>query len=306
MKEWIKKLQKNQIVKTFSAHMKRANIGQASPMLAYYSLLALFPGIIALGALLPYLGVNLASTIAFVEQIVPANVSAVIVPLITAVLKRQSVSLFSIGLIVTIWSLSQVIANFRNRVETIYGVKKVKAAWLMRFISMGWILLLILAQVIWMVFVTVSRPFFDQIIAILPNTTNLIQTIEKAQWPITIVALMVGITLINYAMMPTHRPRLKPLLAGSAIEMLLFLGLTQVFGLYVKVAANKYTFYQAIGSIIILLIWLNLVATIALIGAVCIASLTEIADKKAGTNTFERPTSIRPVIKRLRLPQKLE
>lgn len=286
MTSWLATIKANKVLKAFKLYMQRANMGQSSPMLAYYSLLALFPAIIALGAILPYIGVDLNSTIRFVKQILPANISAVLIPLITSVLKQQSVSLFSIGLLVTLWSLSQVIANFRNRAEVIYGVKNVKATWLVRMISMGWILLLLLVQVILMVFVTLSRPFFDQLIRIVPDTTALIQTIERAQWPVTMVTLFVGITLINYAMIPTHRPRVKPLIIGSIIETIAFLVLTQAFGLYVKLAANRYTFYQAIGSIIILLIWLNLVAMIALLGVVIIATLTSLADQKYQTNTF--------------------
>lgn len=286
IKSWLTIIKTNRVVQEFKIHMQRANLSQSSPMLAYYSLLALFPAIIALGAILPYIGVDLNSTIVFVKQLVPANISAVLIPLITSVLNQQSVSLFSIGLLVTLWSLSQVIANFRNRAEVIYGVKNVKATWIVRMISMGWILLLLLAQVVLMLFVSLSRPFFDYIIRILPDTTGLIQLIERAQWPVTMVTLIIGITLINYAMIPTRRPRMKPLIIGSSIETIAFLGLTQAFGLYVKLAANRYTFYQAIGSIIILLIWLNLVASISLLGVVVIATLTTLADEKYQTNTF--------------------
>lgn len=275
IRSWLAAIQAAPPIKIFMTYLKRAELGQASPMVAYYSLLALFPAIIALGAVLPYIGININDTLLLVQTAVPSNVNAVLVPLIEAVLKRQSVSIFSVGLLVTLWSLSQVIAIFRTRIQQIYGEKKVKSTWLMRLISVGWIIGVIIIQTVVMFFIAISKPLFQQVVNIFPKTAEFINIVQKAQWPVVIAVLLFGVMLINY-MMPAKRPDWRALLAGSALEVAAFLALTQVFGLYVKIAANKYTFYQAIGSIIIMLIWLNLVATISLLGAVFVATFNQL------------------------------
>ncbi|MCM0598273.1 YihY/virulence factor BrkB family protein [Periweissella fabalis] len=271
IRAWLNELQEQPVIKTFLTYLKRAELGQASPMVAYYSLLALFPAIIALGAILPYIGININDTIKLVQTALPSNINTVLIPLIEAVLKRQSVSIFSVGLLVTLWSLSQVIAIFRTRIQRIYGEKKAKSPWLTRLISIGWIIGVIIVQTVVMFFIAISKPLLDEVINFFPGTAELINIIQTAQWPVVIVVLLLGVMVINYAM-PAKRPHWRALLAGSTIEVAAFLALTQLFGLYVKIAANKYTFYQAIGSIIIMLIWLNLVATISLLGAVFVAT----------------------------------
>lgn len=295
----IQQIKHQPTVRVFLTHFKRANTGQAAPMLAYYGLLALFPAIIAIGAMLPYIGLTVDTAINFVKQVVPSNINSVLIPLIRNVLGKQSVSLFSVGLLVTLWSLSVVIANFRNCVDKIYGVKKGRSTWLVRLISMGGILLLLLAQVVLMFFVAVSRPLLNTLVQLVPGTQNIITLIERAQWPVTIVLLLIGVSLLNYALLPKKGVQLKPLLIGSGLEVVAFLALTKLFGVYVSIAASRYSVYQAIGSIIILLIWLNLVATIALLGVVMIASLTKLNDIKLG----EQPLP-RPIIKRWHLPRK--
>lgn len=155
--------------------------------------------------------------------------------------------------------------------------KKGKSPWLTRLISIGWIIGVIVVQTVVMFFIAISKPLLDEVINFFPTTRELIEVIEKAQWPVVIIVLLLGVMLINYAM-PAKRPHWRALLAGSTIEVAAFLALTQVFGLYVKIAANKYTFYQAVGSIIIMLIWLNLVAMISLLGPCLWRRLTKFGD----------------------------
>lgn len=301
MKAWLQAIQAQPTIKVFLKYLQRAELGQASPMVAYYSLLALFPAIIALGAILPYIGINIDDTLLLVETALPSNVNTVLIPLIQSVLKRQSVSIFSVGLLVTLWSLSQVIAIFRTRIQRIYGEKKGKSPWLTRLISIGWIIGVIVVQTVVMFFIAISKPLLDEVINFFPTTRELIEVIEKAQWPVVIIVLLLGVMLINYAM-PAKRPHWRALLAGSTIEVAAFLALTQVFGLYVKIAANKYTFYQAVGSIIIMLIWLNLVAMISLLGAVFVATFNQIwrpRDDETGpmsvATTADEPADMQPL-----------
>lgn len=298
-------IKNNQVIKTFSRYYKRANIKQVSPMLAYYSLLALFPAIIALGALLPYIGFDMDSTIQFLKQFLPKNINDVLIPLINGLLDNRSVSLFSVGLVVTLWSLSKLFANLKGSVEEIYGVKKVKSTWILRIISTFWIIGILLVEVLLMFLLAISKPIFEEILKILPATKQIIDIIQKAQWPLVILVLLIGGIVVNYAMMPIKKPKLKPLIFGTIIEVIAFLGLTQVFGLYVKYAAKSYSFYQAVGGIIILLIWFNLVATIVLFGTVCIATLTKLADIKDGTKTLPSENKIKKLaIKHFNLPNK--
>lgn len=97
MKAWLQAIQAQPTIKVFLKYLQRAELGQASPMVAYYSLLALFPAIIALGAILPYIGINIDDTLLLVETALPSNVNTVLIPLIQSVLKRQSVSIFRWG-----------------------------------------------------------------------------------------------------------------------------------------------------------------------------------------------------------------
>ncbi|OQJ79714.1 hypothetical protein BMS81_06215 [Leuconostoc pseudomesenteroides] len=52
--------------------------------------------------------------------------------------------------------------------------------------------------------------------------------------------------------------------------------LNKGFTIYAKIAIGKYDFYQSVSSMIVLLIWLNLIATILVLGYVIIKWIAEI------------------------------
>lgn len=267
----IKKILGNKTLKLFIEYFNRADISNASAVIAYYALLALFPAVIVIGSMLPYLGIKLNSALAYLKTVLPVNIYTVLEPIIRSILGRQGVGLFSVGLIVTIWSLSKLVALFRQRLDVIYDVKSNRPAILGRFVSMVWIVAVIAVIGTLMFLTTISKTLLTHLEA-LHGAEKWVRVIESAKWPVVIVILFLGVLLLNYAL-PAKRPRFKWALLGSGIEVAAFLALTQVFGFYVSIAAARYSFYQAIGSIIILLIWLNLVAVIALVGATIVAIL---------------------------------
>lgn len=271
MVEKIKQLTQNKWIKLFQEYFLRADIGNSSAIIAYYSLLSLFPAIIALGAILPFLGIDINHSLELLKTAVPTNIYQVLTPIIRSVLSRQSVGLFSVGIVVTLWSLSKVVAAFRQRLDIIYNVKKRQSTILVRFISMAWLIATVGVLGIIIVITSLSNLILEQL-ATFKELRPWLHIIQNAKWPVVFAILIIGVMILNYAL-PAKRPKFKWALLGSVMEVIGFLGLSQLFGIYVNLAASKYSFYQAIGTVIILLIWLNLVASIALFGATIIAIL---------------------------------
>lgn len=291
IKKW-QQVRDNKWLKVSQEYFLRADISNASATIAYYSLLALFPAIIALGAILPFLGININNSLELLKTAVPNNIYQVLTPIIRSVLARQSVGLFSVGIIITLWSLSKVVAAFRQRLDVIYNIKKPKSPVLVRIISMAWLVATVGLLGLVIIIMSLSRLILEQLTTF-KELRGWVTLIQNAKWPIVCVVLVIGVMILNYAL-PAKRPKFKWALLGSSLEVGGFLGLSQLFGLYVNIAAAKYSFYQAIGTFIILLIWLNLVASIALIGATFIAILNHVETEQhtASQSDDEQPNQI--------------
>lgn len=76
------------------------------------------------------------------------------------------------------------------------------------------------------------------------------------------------------------RAPFKMVMLGSLIELGLLEILNVAFTWYVRFGLKRYDFYQSMSSIIVLLIWLNLIATILVTGYVLIHWLTVLSAKR--------------------------
>ena len=75
------------------------------------------------------------------------------------------------------------------------------------------------------------------------------------------------------AALPAKRIALKPLIIGSGIEVVLMIILNYSFGWYAQFTVKNVGFYQSLGSLLVLIVYLNLIGTIMVIGQILIAWL---------------------------------
>ena len=89
---------------------------------------------------------------------------------------------------------------------------------------------------------------------------------------------MVLFSLFNY-LIPAEKMQWKPVILGSFIEIVLLLLLNSGFGIYSKYALKNASFYQSLGSLLVLLIYLNLVAMVMVVAQILIAWFMTFLDK---------------------------
>ena len=103
---------------------------------------------------------------------------------------------------------------------------------------------------------------------------DLIATFQTVKWPLTIIALLFILMLI-YWLVPNAKVKLRSTLPGAVFATAGWMLLSQVFGLYARFFAARISGYQIIGSFIVLMIWLNLAATIIILGGIINAVVEE-------------------------------
>ncbi|MCM0581994.1 YihY/virulence factor BrkB family protein [Weissella diestrammenae] len=271
MKKRIAKILANSYVQVVLSTFRRINLGDTSATIAYYALLALFPAIMLLAALLPLVGLTTKTVMTYLDSALPATINKTIMPMIESILHHPGVGTLSISIIVTLWSLSKVIAIIRQAQNAIYDVKVSTNSLLGRAISLVWMIFLL--GLMGVLFIVAS--IGGNILEALPLSHDLIVQLDSAKTLVVAVGLMAGLSLFNF-LIPARKPRFVWVVVGTLFQLAGILALAKGFGIYVKFAGKSYSFYQAIGSVVILMIWLNLVATIAMIGTIITAILNEL------------------------------
>jgi len=92
-------------------------------------------------------------------------------------------------------------------------------------------------------------------------------TLPVVRWVLLAAIIAVSLTLFYRFAPSNHNPHLKWTSWGAAIASIIWLGGTTLFFLYAKYLSVYSNIYNVFGSVIVLMIWLNLSAFIILLGA---------------------------------------
>lgn len=270
IKQYWHTLDKKFKLSTLMALFSRAQVGYVGPTFAYYALLTVFPVLIAIASIISITNVSQASLIAVIHNTLPQNIEEIVTPILRSVLSSKSTSLLSFSVLFTLWTVSRVIAVFRMSFNRIANVEDRISNLLTRFWSFVWLLIIIAAFGALMVGNNILTIVLQQ----LPDGewTSFLQ--HQTRWFIWL-GMWLALIMLNY-LLPTKEGR-APILfvaVGSLAEVVALNLLNSGFTLYTNFAVKQYSFYQSMSSIIVLLIWLNLIATILVTGYILIQWLT--------------------------------
>lgn len=258
-----RRLHINELVTYFS----RSQVGLVGPTFAYYVLLTLFPLLIALVLLISALNISADKMTAMMADFLPASVHDFLAPVLTTVAHSDTKSYWSISILFIFWSLSRVIAVLREAFNRIANEEEVGLPIFARFWSFIWLLLMVVAFT--------ALIFAGNILAVyLHKIPGLGAWVTPTRY-LLLVGMWVVLLWMNYQL-PTKaaRPPFLASLVGSFFDLILFNGLNKVFALLANFQFGKYSFYQSLTSIIVFLLWLNLVAAILVVGFVVMTWLS--------------------------------
>lgn len=113
-------------------------------------------------------------------------------------------------------------------------------------------------------------------------------------WAFGFIAIPFGLTfaafLLTFWLLPNRRLALRYLWPGALVTTLLFEALKQLFAIYVHTIATFDAIYGPLSSVIVLLFWVYLTATIVVFGAEVSAALPGMAAGGPGAGDWKRST----------------
>lgn len=258
--------------KTFFRHYGMAQVSTSAIVLAYYSLLSIFPAVIVVGNVLPLVGLKADKVLNYLSSAIPESVYNFIRPLILDFLKSGSGGLLSIGAVVTLWSTSQAVAAFQRSVNHAYGVAEDQNAIVNRVLSFLWMLVVIVIMAVLIIFFSIGELILRQLRSVVHIDMSLINFVSSIKWPVTFIGLFVILSLLYY-FVPNAKVKLRYVVWGALLATVLWMLLSQVFSIYTHLFARTVTSYKTIGAFIVLMIWLDLSGMLVMIGATLNATL---------------------------------
>ncbi|MGD1805727.1 YihY/virulence factor BrkB family protein [Dapis sp. BLCC M126] len=284
------------IKKVFSCAAKQRLPGLSAEM-AYNAMLALFPAlltIIAAIGLFESLSLTLLKMGGLLIDILPNQVQFVISWAVDEIQRSPNKEIFSFSFIGSIWIFSSVLSSAMAALDQIHQVplEKKRPFWKAKLVSLGLTIGTLILLIIASGLVLVSDLIVDMIarqsclLETLPNCppdqvasclfeepvdncvlkSQLLETWSKLRWPITLGIVSTAFAFV-YRFGPSCRRKGTPIMPGAIIAALMWAGASNLFRLYVLHFGNYNRTYGAIGTFIILLLWLYISSLVVLIGA---------------------------------------
>ncbi|EKN63664.1 ribonuclease BN [Neobacillus bataviensis LMG 21833] len=236
-----------------------------SAQLAYFFLLSLFPLLIVIFTLLPYLPIPHPDMLGIIQDFAPNEAMNLIEKNLNEIMAHRNGGLLSFGIIGTIWSASNGINAVVRAFNKAYNVKESRSF----IVSRGMAILLTFGM-IFVFLLAIVLPVFGREIGLflfskLGYTSEFIKLWNTLSWLVSALILFLIFSGL-YWIAPNVKIRCRSAFPGAAFATLGWILSSIGLSFYVGNFSNYSLTYGSIGTIIILMIWLYISAFIIIIG----------------------------------------
>ena len=262
--------------RTFSQFMADDCMGLAQQV-AYSSLLAFFPAVVALVGFLDLINAYSALE-SFLNPVAPKAVTDLIRSFQKDSGGGGSIVALVIGMFAAVWVASGAMGSVVKSVNKAYDRQETRPFWKVRLIA---IVLVIASGIVtagMLLLIVMGGTLGDAIARKAHAGGAFTWTWNIARWPIAFVIVLLLFGLV-YGLAPNaERRNWKWLSPGALVAGLMWLALSGLFALYTSLSSSYSKTYGALAGGIVLLLWLNYTAWAILFGAELNSELDRQAD----------------------------
>ena len=284
--------------RTFSNTVEH-EIGKSAAALTYYLLFAMFPILIFINSLLGMLNWNVTAISNVLLPVLPREVVSMLEAYLTYIRGESSSVLLWFSLAFSVWFPLRAVRSLTNDVRLAYQLGKPANPVGYALRQMVFTLVFLVIVTLTLLLCVLGRRFLTaaadwlklgQRLRIPASGLNLWQYFRF----LLLGALMFLILVLLYTVAQDKRPPIRTLLPGIALSLFSWLVISMGFSLYVENFGKYSIIYGALGTVIVLLIWLYMTSFLLILGAEFNAALAQ-----AGESRHASCNEIQPSVNRI-------
>ena len=235
--------------------------------LAYYFLLALVPAIVCVAAFISFFpSTVLQDAISSLSGVAPSTLIEVIEEQMQNVTGGENGGVFTIGLLMALWSSSAALVGICDAMNRAYDIEEGRPWWKVRLTAIALTLGLALFVVASFVLVMVGPTMADALAARLGLGPAFAFAWKVLQWPVVFALIAVAIAALNY-FGPDAEQDWAWITPGAVLATVLWLIASLGFKMYVTRFADYNETYGSLGGVVMLMLWFYISAVAILVGA---------------------------------------
>ncbi|WP_275898345.1 YihY/virulence factor BrkB family protein [Peribacillus alkalitolerans] len=232
---------------------------------SYYYMLSLFPSMILLLSIIPYLDINPQKVMNVLHTLMPRESSELFEENVVKLVSERNGGLLTVGVLGTIWTASNGMNAFIHSMNVAFDVEETRNFIVARLISIGLTIGLIVAFI-----VALALPVFGDVILVtiekfvlIPDEMEILFRILR--WLIAFSVIVIVLAML-YKLAPNKHYPFNQVIPGAIISTFLWQLISLGFSFYVSNFANYSSTYGGLGGVIILMLWLYFTGLSLVIG----------------------------------------
>ncbi|MFD9436973.1 YihY/virulence factor BrkB family protein [Streptomyces sp. NPDC060002] len=257
------------VLKGTLKEFKKDELADRAAALTYYSILALFPALLALVSLLGIVGQSATQAVLDnIQKLAPGAAQDILRNAVQQMQGKGGVGsvMAIVGLVLAVWSASGYVAAFIRSANAVYDIPEGRPVWKVLPVRVGVTVVLMVMAVISALIVVFTGSLARQIGTTLGVGDTALTVWSIAKWPVLVVLVTVMIAVLYWAT-PNARVRgFRWVTPGSFLALLIWMVASAGFALYVANFGSYNKTYGTLAGVIIFLVWLWITNLAILLG----------------------------------------
>src|SRR4051794_15388825 len=229
--------------------------------LTYYSVLSLFPALIALLSLVGLFGQAQQSIEKILEILAPLvsqdTLQNSVKPRLDELATSQGAGIgLAIGVVGALLSASGYVGAFSRAMNRIYEVEEGRPFWRLRPMQVLVTVTTVVLCAVGLVIMIVSGPVATAVGDSIGVGNELLTAWNIAKWPVLAVLVMIVVAVLYYSTPNVQFTRFRIISAGAFVAILVWLAASVGFAFYVANFGSYNKTYGSIAGVVVTLLWL--------------------------------------------------
>lgn len=255
--------------------------------LTYFTVLSIFPGLLAVVSLLGVFGQGDATTnaiVGFLDGRVPAELTGLIEEPIRNLTSSTGAGLVAliIGVASGLWTASNYVGAFSRSLNRIYEVEEGRSFLKHKATMLITTLFLVITVVLIFLMLLISGGIARSLGDVIGLGETAVTVWDWAKLPVILILLMLLVAVLYYATPNVRQPKFRWISPGAIIAILGMILAGAAFSIYATQFASQTATYGVIGGVILGMLGIWILNNVLLLGAEIDAEAERARELKAG------------------------
>lgn len=282
MKKLLKPVQNSQFLAFFVEHYKASEMDLSSIAVAYYLILTMFPFLILLANIFPYLHIDTSQLLSFLSDTLPRQLYLSTTGIVRSIFDTPSSGLLWVSVVTGLWTTSRSMTFLQKAINKAYDVQEHRDFVLAHAIGVLAGVILVIFLILAIFISTFGKAVLNVIYQHWHMERSLYDALSNLTQPITFLVFLVAVGLLYFILPNVKIRRFRNVLPGTLFTSIVLIMATSLSGAYFNLAIARLEDLRFFGSVAILVVmfWFIFLAKILIIGALLNSSFQR---KREGT-----------------------